>query len=73
VSFVFERSKVDAKMRADLTTAFTNNNINLDNLQLLEVSFPPTYSAVITSTQEENVKVTEAQNKQATKKKEYEG
>lgn len=73
VSFVFNRSDVDTKLRADQTTAFTNNNVNLDNFQLLEVTFPTAYSEVITSTQEETIKITEAENAQATKVKEYDG
>ena len=35
--------------------------------------FPEAYNAVISSTQEESIKITEAQNNQATKKTEYEG
>jgi len=52
---------------------FSFNNVSLDNLQLLEVEFPTSYSDVITSTQEENIKITEAQNQQDTKIKEYDG
>lgn len=73
MSFVFDRASVDAKMRLDLTAAFTSNNANLDNLQLLEVSFPTDYTDIITSTQEETIKITEAQNNQAQKQKEWEG
>lgn len=60
-------------MKLDLTVAFNNNNVNLENLQLLEITFPDEYNAVITSTQEESIKITEAENNQATKKKQYEG
>jgi len=42
-------------------------------LQLLDVIFPAEYNSVISSTQEESIKITEAQNNQATRKTEYEG
>lgn len=71
--FVFSRSTVDTKMREDLTTAFSNANVNQENLQLLDVLFPAEYLAVISSTQEESIKITEAQNHQATQKTKYEG
>lgn len=63
--FVFNRTVVESGMNAALNMDLSSEQVILDNFQLLELKFPPTFTDAISNTQGASLQINNARSQQA--------
>jgi regulator of protease activity HflC (stomatin/prohibitin superfamily) len=61
-TYVYEKSKVSDRMKANLSDDLNNMGVSLENFQLTEVVFPTAFSEIISETQKQEIAIKNAQN-----------
>lgn len=61
-TYVYERSKVSDRMKANLSDDLNNMGVSLENFQLTEVTFPTAFADIISETQKQEIAIKNAQN-----------